>query len=189
MTNGELAILSLIAQQPRHGYEIEQVIEARGMREWTEVGFSSIYYLLKKLEGKKLIKSQLEVASRGPTRKVYSITPQGEEAVFEGALDALSVPRRCYPQFLLGLAIMSRIEQKSALDSLGEYRTALHERRESMKASLERQQPLPYFVEAMFDYSLTLINAEVGWIEGFMQQLDSYDEDMYSSLEADDDEN
>jgi DNA-binding PadR family transcriptional regulator len=189
MTNAELAILSLVAQHPRHGYEIEQIIEQRGMREWTEVGFSSIYYLLKKLEQKGYVKAQLVAAERGPARKVHHITPEGEMALDEGALDALSVPRRCFHQFLLGLAIMPRIEQKSALDSLGEYLTALHERRESMQASLERQQPLPYFVEAMFDYSLTLINAEVGWVEGFMQQLDSYDEDMYSSMEADDDEN
>jgi DNA-binding PadR family transcriptional regulator len=48
MTNAELAILSLVVEKPRHGYQIEQVIEERGMREWTEVGFSSIYYLLKK---------------------------------------------------------------------------------------------------------------------------------------------
>ena len=43
MTDAELAVLSLVAEQPCHGYEIEQVIEARGVREWTEVGFSSIY--------------------------------------------------------------------------------------------------------------------------------------------------
>ncbi|MFL7891509.1 MAG: PadR family transcriptional regulator, partial [Anaerolineales bacterium] len=48
MTNAELAILSLIAEQPRHGYDIEQAIVARGMRDWTEIGFSSIYYLLNK---------------------------------------------------------------------------------------------------------------------------------------------
>ena len=28
MTNAELAILSLIAEKPRHGYDIEQIIEA-----------------------------------------------------------------------------------------------------------------------------------------------------------------
>ena len=39
MKNAELAILSLIAEQPRHGYDIERVIEAWGMREWTEIGF------------------------------------------------------------------------------------------------------------------------------------------------------
>ena len=75
MTNAELAILSLVAEQPRHGYEIEQVIEARGMREWTEVGFSSIYYLLKKLERRGLVEGHLEAAERGPARKIYRLTP------------------------------------------------------------------------------------------------------------------
>ena len=60
MTNAELAILSLIAEQPRHGYDIEQIIEARGMREWTEIGFSSIYYLPNKLEKAGLVESQLQ---------------------------------------------------------------------------------------------------------------------------------
>ena len=44
MTNAELAVLSLVVEAPRHGYEIEQAIAERGMREWTEIGFSSIYY-------------------------------------------------------------------------------------------------------------------------------------------------
>jgi len=67
MTNAELAILSLVAERPRHGYEIEQVIAERGMRDWTEVGFSSIYYLLKKLEQEHLIESRLEATDRGPS--------------------------------------------------------------------------------------------------------------------------
>ena len=33
MTNAELAILNLIAEKPRHGYQIEQVIQDRGMRD------------------------------------------------------------------------------------------------------------------------------------------------------------
>ncbi len=30
MTNAEFTILSLIVEQPRHGYEVEQVIEIAG---------------------------------------------------------------------------------------------------------------------------------------------------------------
>ena len=59
MTNAELVILSLIAERPRHGYQIEQVIEEREMREWTELGFSSIYYILNKLEGQGHIDSKI----------------------------------------------------------------------------------------------------------------------------------
>jgi len=79
MTNAELAILSLIAEQPRHGYEIEQVIEERRMREWTEIGFTSIYYLLPAQEAGTggLIEGQLEEAERGPAREAYHLTPAG----------------------------------------------------------------------------------------------------------------
>ena len=57
MTDTEFAILGLVHEEERHGYQIEAVIEERGMREWTAVGFSSIYYLLKKLEKKAFISS------------------------------------------------------------------------------------------------------------------------------------
>ena len=42
----ELALLTILVEGPQHGYQLEQVIEGRGLREWTEIGFSSIYYLL-----------------------------------------------------------------------------------------------------------------------------------------------
>src|SRR5512136_2048113 len=109
MTNAELAILTLLAEQPRHGYEIEQVIEERGMREWTELGFSSIYYLLKKLERDGLIESRLEEAQRGPARKVYHLTPAGGEALQRGIIEALSAPQRFYPPVLLGLSSLPAI--------------------------------------------------------------------------------
>jgi DNA-binding PadR family transcriptional regulator len=172
MTNAELAILSLIAGQPRHGYEIEQVIEGRGMREWTEVGFSSIYYLLKKLERGGLVVGQLQEAERGPARKVYRLTPDGREALRAGVLDALSVPRRCYPPLQLGLANLPGIPPAEALAALRQYRDGLAARLEHVQARRESQRPLPYFVDAMFDHSVTMIEAELDWINQFIAQLE-----------------
>ena len=48
----ELLLLGILAEKPQHGYHIEHLIEERGMRKWTEVGFSSIYYILARLEKK-----------------------------------------------------------------------------------------------------------------------------------------
>ena len=94
MTNAELAVLGLIAERPRHGYEIEGVIQERGMREWTEVGFSSIYYLLKKLEREGLIRGRAgRKTGRGPARKVYEMTAEGREAWRGAAQKALSRPK------------------------------------------------------------------------------------------------
>ncbi len=176
MTNAELAILSLIAEKPCHGYQIERIIEARGMRDWTEVGFSSIYYLLKKLEQAGMIESRLEQSEgQGPARKVYQITEIGREAHVSATLAALSEPGRCYTPFLLGMSNLPAIPPRQALEALQWYRDHLSERQAALEAKVEIQRPLPGYVEAMFDYSLNLIRAEMAWIEKFITQVEAGD--------------
>jgi DNA-binding PadR family transcriptional regulator len=176
-TNAEIAILSLIAERSRHGYEIEQVIEARGMRDWTEVGFSSIYYLLKKLEGVGLVEARLEDPSgRGPTRKVYHITPTGREVWHAETLRALSEPQSCYPLIQLGLANLPGLPKSEVISALHRYNVHLTERRDYVQARREAQLPLRDHVEAMFDLSLTMIEAELGWINNFIRQLEDQNE-------------
>ena len=177
MTNAELAVLTLVAERPRHGYEIERVIEERGMREWTEIGFSSIYYLLKKLEREGLIEGQLEAARRGAARKVYCLTSAGREAVRAGVIEALSVPHRCYPPLQLGLANLASVPLAEVLAALQEHREALGKQLAQLQARRESQQPLPSFVDAMFDYSATMIQAEKGWIERFIAQIEGLEDE------------
>lgn len=172
MTNAELAILGLVVERPRHGYEMEQVIEERGMRDWTEVGFSSIYYLLKKLEGAGLVEGRLEEAQRGPARKVYRATPAGEQAQRAGVLDALSVPRRCYSPLQLGLSHLPGIPPAEAVAALQQYRQALVERLAHVRERWESQRPLPSFIDAMFDHSTTMIEAELAWVRRFIKQIE-----------------
>jgi DNA-binding PadR family transcriptional regulator len=174
LTNAELAILSLVTEKPRHGYEMEQVIEGRGMREWTEVGFSSIYYLLKKLEKDGLVEGQLEQAERGPARKVYRPTPAGWQALHAGVLEALSVPQPCYSPLQLGMANLPGIPPDEAIAALEQYREALIIHRDHVQARRDAQKPLPYFVDAMFDHSITMIETEIAWIGKLIKQVEEH---------------
>ncbi len=172
-TNAELSILSLLAEQPRHGYDIEQVIEMRGMREWTEVGFSSIYYVLKKLEQAGWIESRLEEVGRGPARKVYHITGTGEEQMRAAVLESLSAPQRCFPALLLGISNLPAIPPEAAVAALRQYSAALDERLSHVRERWEAQKPLPYFVEALFTYSITMVQSEREWIEALIKQVEA----------------
>jgi len=174
MTNAELAILSLIAEAPRHGYEIEQIIEARGMREWTEIGFSSIYYLLKKLEKTGLVESELiPTQGRGKARRVYQVTAEGRGALTKATLEALTQPKQSYPPILLGIANLPVVSQEQALGALRSFRDALAERLQHVTMRAESQQPLPDHVEILFDYSLAMIMAEQTWVEATIQKIES----------------
>jgi DNA-binding PadR family transcriptional regulator len=174
LTNAELAILSLIAEQPRHGYEIEGVIEARGMRDWTEIGFSSIYYLLNKLEKDGLVASQLTASrGRGPARKVYRITPEGERVHLQSILAALSIPSSGPKPFLMGLFNLPTVPREQLITALSSYAAQLEDGLVQMHGRAEQQQPLPPFVEAMFDYSRVLAEAELNWVLGFIQEVEA----------------
>jgi len=174
MTHAELAILSLVTEKPRHGYEIEQVIEDRGMRDWTDVGFSSIYYLLNKLEKSGLIESQLQSPEgKGPTRKVYRVTQPGQQAQMEATLQALSTPQGGSTPFLLGLSNFPIVPIDQVIEALTAYGQQLEERLHSMLARAEAQRPLPPFVDAMFDYSKVMIEAELDWIKNFIKEVEA----------------
>jgi DNA-binding PadR family transcriptional regulator len=166
MTNAELAILSLIAEAPRHGYEIEQIIEARGMREWTEIGFSSIYYLLKKLEKGGLVESELiATGGRGKARRIYTATENGRASLLDSTLEALSHPQQSYPAILLGLANLPLVSADQAKSALETYRRALDEKLEEVSATLESQRPIPSHVELLFGHSIAMLEAEINWVE------------------------
>ena len=175
MTNAELAILSLVTERPRHGYEIEQVIEERGMRDWTEVGFSSIYYVLKKLEQEGLVESRLEPAAHGPARKVYQATRAGRAALRAAVQEALSTPSQFYSPLQLGLANLPALSRKEAIAALRRYRDALAGRLKHVQTRQRAQRPLPDFVEAMFDHSAALLKAEIRWADRFIAQQEERD--------------
>ena len=178
MKNADLAILGLIVEKPHYGYEIEQVIEERNMRDWTEIGFSSIYNVLSRLEKNNYLAARLEVAAgRGPARKVYEVTEDGRAAWYQATLDALSNPVKCDQSFFLGLVGLPAIPRQEALQALENYRQRLNERRDHATA---RWQEIGdnsfYVVDAMFDYSLKLIDAEIEWIDEFKQRLAMLDD-------------
>lgn len=176
MTNAELALLGLLAEQPRHGYEIEQIIEQRGMRRWTEIGFSSIYYLLKKLAAAGLIASVLaDSSAAGPARRVYEITGTGQDAFREGIRQALQTPRLGNAHFLTGIANLPALAQEDAIRSLRAYACELQARLDEMHQSVMQQLPLPEHVLALFDYSLTLAQAELGWVVSYIKKLEDSD--------------
>jgi hypothetical protein len=98
--------------------------------------------------------------------------PAGGEALREGVLEALSVPRRCYPPLQLGLANLPAVTADEALVALQQYRDALGERLAHVQARWESQQPVPPFVDMMFEYASTMTQAEKGWIEQAIVRLE-----------------
>jgi len=175
MTEAELAILSLVVQDAQHGYNIEQIIRERGMRDWAKIGFSSIYYLLSKLERKGWIAGETDATdSAGPGRKVYHITPKGMSVWHAGVLSVLSTPKRYCTPMQVGLANLPALPSEEAVAALSEYCRQLEERKAYVQTNLARaraRNKLPWNAELMFDLSLSMTQAELSWIKKLLRKL------------------
>ena len=169
LTDAELLVLGLVAERPRHGYELEREIERRGMRQWTQIGFSSIYYVLGKLERDGLVAAGETDGAK--TRKVFTLTPTGRDILVSQTVTALKEYRPVYPSILLGILHLPVLERDETLN-------ALESREESITSEVARlrgiqvdQQPLPDHVEALFDYAIGQLLAESDWISRTLAYL------------------
>jgi DNA-binding PadR family transcriptional regulator len=172
LSDTEYAVLSLLGEGERHGYEIEGLITARGMREWIDIGFSSIYFLLGKLEERGLARST--AGTRGPkSRKVFAITHLGRAHLAEMTGRMLAIPNRVFPRVLLGMANWTVLGEPAGMPALEQRREALIREIARVETVRDSQRPLPDFVEALFDYAISQLRTDVAWIERTRLRLET----------------
>jgi DNA-binding PadR family transcriptional regulator len=173
ISESEFAILSLVAEKPVYGYAIEQIIQERGMREWTNIGFSSIYYLLKKIEEKGwIIGKKSDSNNPGLNRHIFQITEAGLKICQEETIKVLSGPHAMPNAFLLGLSNWRLLNYNQIMAALISYRVNLSSKKEELILKKKKQaDSLPIHAKAVFDYSIQAIQSEIKWVDNLVATL------------------
>lgn len=169
----EASILGLLYEEPQYGYQLEKTIEGWGMRNWTQIGFSSIYYVLKKLEKKELVKSRLEKVEGKPSRKVFTITDLGRNTMKEKLTDLISWNKKIINPFDLGLAYLNYLEPLEVVECLENYLESAQGRIKFLESSVKTQKELnaPYYVIALFSRPLASLKTEMEWAREFIEEI------------------
>ena len=169
----EAAVLGLLCERPLYGYTIGKIIEERGMRYWTAIGFSSIYYVLKRLERRNLITSTCEQQETGPSRRIYTITPAGRRDMERAVRVFLSTYSRNTSAFDLGITNLNLLTPEDAVACLKK-RLGLIDRVISTVISRREEkcrEGRPYYVIALFDRALAQVQVERDWVTGFIRVI------------------
>lgn len=169
LTSAEFTVLALVVERPSHGYDLERVIEERGIRRWTDIGFSSIYYVLTKLEKRELVAAD-EGGAR--SRRVFHATPQGRAVAAEAAKAFIIGPRPVHEPVLVGLANLSLLTDRDYDAALRARLVALDARIAGIRTAAESQSPLPVPASEVFSYTLRLLEAERSWLAERVQVTD-----------------
>ena len=169
----ETAVLGMLFDGAMHGYEIGKAIEWQSMREWTDIAFSSIYYVLKRLEKKALVKGRVELSKKNVARKVYSITSVGRKVLHAKIESITSKYETLKWRMDLGMAYLNVLSKDEAKQSLKKYRESLVELIKGYKA-LEKfliDEKCPVNRLALARRPLAHIKTEKEWVESYIKQL------------------
>jgi DNA-binding PadR family transcriptional regulator len=118
VTEKEVILLGLVAEEPIHAYGLEEKIRVRQLELWTTISLSSIYRVLSGLEEKGLIDTRLEHEGQGATRKVHVITDAGRLALANGVVCHLHEVVPVKNPLSVGLAYVTDAPQRHTLDAL-----------------------------------------------------------------------
>ena len=170
-SDADIVLLSLLAEQPRHGYDLDRVIEQRGYRQWTSLAFSSVYYLLKRLSERGLLEP--DEGSQG-RRTVFRVTEAGRRELRQAAGERVLAPAPPSAGVLPALNAYSRLDDPELVTLLVRRAEALLGRLDELRAL--RAQVDEEHALAIFDYEILRQEADLAWTRSLLKKADSDDD-------------
>ncbi len=167
------ALLGLLAQRPRHGYELHAAFTAMmGGAQSRDVRPAQVYTTLARLEEGGLVCPASVEQSGGPEKRVYAITPQGRAALAEWLASGV-VPELQRDEFFIKLVLCQATGEGDPYRLIQSQRAVLYQalhdatrRRNDMDPRTELAQLL------LLDKVIMHLEADLRWLDIVEGRLD-----------------
>jgi DNA-binding PadR family transcriptional regulator len=138
LTPSGYAVLGLLARRPSSGYELGT--RAAGLAHFWPLTRTHIYSELGQLEARGYVAGAEVAQERRPDKRVYRVTPEGEQALQSWLSDPdLGVPRPRLP-VLLKLFFAERAPPERVAAMLARYRADARARRDRFAAAVAEME-------------------------------------------------
>jgi DNA-binding PadR family transcriptional regulator len=160
-------------KQPRHGYEVKQILESWNADKWANVGYGSIYFALKKMAEEKLL-TILEDQGGKQDKTVYQITQAGSDAFMVMLRKQWLELKPSVDPFQVALTFMQYLPKDELL-------TALEHRADTWRHIIKtsnrvlpmalRNMTLPKHIDENHRLILAHYQTELEWIEATIEKV------------------
>lgn len=115
-----MVVFGLLSIGMRYGWQMEKFAAETEMRQWTPIGMSTIYKLLKDLAREGAVDARQEEGGKGPARVSYSLTPKGRDEFQALVTQALRSNASVYSDRMAGLVFLPTVDSKTAIDAIND---------------------------------------------------------------------
>lgn len=177
LTVPDLVLLSLLEEQPMHGYHANLELERRQVQDWAGVSRPQVYYSMEKLARLGLIKEAGDPEpALGPERRIFGTTAKGRAALAAALEREDWTNQRERPPFLTWMALSWQASRATV-------RKQLRRREQFLEAELIREQETLHAVEKevghafheavwMIKLAVEQFRVELLWLRQVAAELD-----------------
>jgi PadR family transcriptional regulator AphA len=166
----ESTLLGLIALEPRHGYDLaREFVPETVLGDIVHLELGMLYSHLKRLESDGFISATIETQAARPPRKIYQVTPSGEQELQRWLREPVAHTRDLRLEFLMKLYIARRYDPRAANELvIGQYALCL-----GFVESLREQRDaeMDDFRRLVLEMRLAQNQALLGWWEHARQAV------------------
>ncbi|MGC2190718.1 MAG: PadR family transcriptional regulator [Candidatus Dormiibacterota bacterium] len=171
-----LAALGLLAERPRHAYEIQRELQQRH-KDFATGKPRALYHAVDRLAAGGLIELA-ETVREGhrPERIVYRATERGREELQHWLIDLLALPHQEPSGFSAAVSMIGYLTEREALGALTQRLAQLEGRVAALDAvlsSLLDQFGMPRLFLLEREFERSLWRAELGWVTDLIGELRS----------------
>ena len=165
------AVLGLVAEHPCHGKDINERIEERGMREWTAIGKSSIYGVLKNLKKKDLVGSWVEEEDNRMV-KMYQITPKGEIVLKSQIYRILNeFIGKNDQDFYMAFSMLPVLSQEEQIEAITNSLNSIRENKKELEQMLNKNSKMPLNVRGLFVHPIKILETDIEFLEWVLEEI------------------
>ncbi len=169
-----LLLLGLLLRGPLYGYELHRVVRAHGEL-YADLKKANLYYLLERLASEGSLQVQAEPGTRGARgeRLIYELTDQGRMRFTELLREILQTYEPVHTGVETAIVFLSYLPPADGLRLLIERRQAVAARRATVAADIGNQENNGPLVRIAGDHLLSLIDAELAWLDRSLAYLEA----------------
>jgi len=172
MTKNELVVLGLLNEIPMHGYQLYHEIEKRNMEAWAQVNLASVYNTLDRLRRAKMVEAKREKPGRMPEREVFYITRKGTQKLSSLLLAAITDDRMPDNNFCVGVAFLSGLSKKKALECLEVKRKRMKKLAEHLESvKKDKSRDMPFNWKFLLRYGIEHVRLDIKKIEDLKRKI------------------
>lgn len=169
LNHKSFVILGLVAEEDSHPYAIDQKVEMRGMRNWTNIGVTfsqtTIYRILDRLEEQELVESYSEEVDNRE-RKVYTLSFKGQELLHKKIYDSIAnFYGKRDEDFYVAFSMYHFLPTDKMLKALEKSNEKMRNHIEELKEMLKENEKYPMNVRGLFIHPIKILETDIEFLE------------------------